>query len=112
MRKTKLKDLEIAEIIRQLLSALCYLHTRGTIHADVKPANIIVQRPKGGAISIKLIDFGISHILRGRSKSTTYDLSGTVGLAHFSEASWLPNTRTASSNVNPMFGRLGLLSIS
>lgn len=78
MRKNKITQSEIAEIMRQLLSALSYLHTRGTIHADVKPVNIIVQRNKEG-IFIKLIDFGISHILRGRTKST-HELSGTVGV--------------------------------
>jgi serine/threonine protein kinase len=47
-------------ILSQLLSAVGYLHGKGIVHNDLKPANIIISR--GGSLNdnLKLIDFGLS----------------------------------------------------
>jgi serine/threonine protein kinase len=46
------------DIVRQLALALDYAHRCGVVHADVKPANIMVT-PSG---QVKLFDFGIARI--------------------------------------------------
>ena len=46
-------------IIRDVLSALFYLHSQGMIHSDVKPPNILFSR----TCDVKLADFGIAHNL-------------------------------------------------
>jgi serine/threonine protein kinase len=43
-------------IIRQLLSALSHIHSKGVQHRDIKPSNAIVQADG----RIKLVDFGIA----------------------------------------------------
>ncbi|HEX3053489.1 MAG TPA: serine/threonine-protein kinase, partial [Aggregatilineaceae bacterium] len=43
------------QLVLQVLQALDYLHRRGIIHHDLKPANILVS---GG--TVKLLDFGLS----------------------------------------------------
>ncbi len=48
---------EIAKISRDVLSALHYMHSRGIIHRDVKPANVIIDKQTGRAI---LADFGLA----------------------------------------------------
>jgi serine/threonine protein kinase len=51
-----LPELVIAQILLQVLVALEFLHSRGVVHRDMKPANILLE--KSG--SVKLSDFGIS----------------------------------------------------
>lgn len=52
-----LSDLEIRYYLFQLLKAVDFCHSRGIIHRDVKPRNIIVN-PKSK--QLKLIDWGLS----------------------------------------------------
>ena len=54
----------ISEIIRQLISALLYLHRRQILHSDIKPENVMLEQADSGKYFIKLIDFGISRIMR------------------------------------------------
>jgi serine/threonine protein kinase len=54
-------------IMRQLLSAVQYLHDQGTIHRDLKPENIMFK--KSGGLEIRLIDFGIGRTLSEKSES-------------------------------------------
>mmetsp|Transcript_1550 Transcript_1550/g.3313 ORF Transcript_1550/g.3313 Transcript_1550/m.3313 type:complete len:487 (-) Transcript_1550:34-1494(-) len=46
-----------AEIMRQIFSALAYLHERNIAHRDLKPENILLEE-KGSVLNIKLVDFG------------------------------------------------------
>jgi serine/threonine protein kinase len=52
----------ICEIFRQVLEGLHYVHLRGIVHRDVKPANIFVSRDPVDPEyrPVKLLDFGIA----------------------------------------------------
>lgn len=48
---------EAVEVFGQLMEGLAELHMLGTVHRDVKPANLILAK-KGGVL--KIIDFGLA----------------------------------------------------
>ncbi|RNF00092.1 putative serine/threonine protein kinase [Trypanosoma rangeli] len=54
-----IESYRIADIVRQCLEALSYLHQNYIIHRDIKPANVYLS--KGG--TVKLGDFGASKLL-------------------------------------------------
>ena len=47
-----------ARLIKQMVSAVRYLHSKGVIHRDIKPENIVMK--SWGKSGVKLIDFGSS----------------------------------------------------
>ena len=67
---------EAVDYTSQLLDGLSALHRAGIVHRDISPKNVILT-PDG---VIKLIDFGISHMLVPE-KNTDTQILGTVGFA-------------------------------
>ncbi|MCG6870660.1 MAG: protein kinase [Gammaproteobacteria bacterium] len=65
------------EILREIARALDYAHTKGFIHRDVKPENILF-REDGGAV---LTDFGIARPLDDSSRLTETGVS--LGTPHY-----------------------------
>ncbi|MBI3273359.1 MAG: GAF domain-containing protein, partial [Planctomycetes bacterium] len=52
---------EIADLAAQLCRALDYIHSKGLIHFDVKPSNVLVcPAAPGGRPVVKLLDFGLA----------------------------------------------------
>ena len=50
-----------ANIMKQLLSAVSYCHSRGIVHRDLKTENILIKDSSDiYNVRIKIIDFGIS----------------------------------------------------
>ena len=62
-----------SKVMKQILSAVVYLHSNHIVHRDLKPENIMLtQKPKNGNYQIKLIDFGTAKIFRPGKKMNKF----------------------------------------
>ena len=73
-RGTPLKWQEALHFIAQILRALDHAHSRGIIHRDIKPQNILVLRDG----SIKVADFGIARLTSSAQATLTQEALGSV----------------------------------
>ncbi|KAL4589326.1 hypothetical protein LXL04_002232 [Taraxacum kok-saghyz] len=52
-------EASLADLTRQVLSGIYYLHRRKIVHRDIKPSNLLINSKK----QVKIADFGVSRIL-------------------------------------------------
>ncbi len=71
---TKLNWREALYFITQIVKALGHAHSRGIIHRDIKPHNIMVLRDG----SVKVADFGIARVASGGHSTLTQEALGSV----------------------------------
>ncbi len=54
----------VAAIVAQVAEALAVAHAYGVAHRDLKPSNLLLAADAGGALLVKVADFGIAKALR------------------------------------------------
>jgi len=67
----KYNETQAISIVKQILSALRHLHDKNIAHRDLKPENIIFESRDPDNLSIKMIDFGLSKLVRGQKEMIT-----------------------------------------
>ena len=65
---------EVIHFATQVISALEHAHSKGIVHRDVKPQNIMLQADG----SIKMMDFGIARFSRAQSQTVSDKAIGSV----------------------------------
>ena len=56
--------LQVLVVVRQIGAALDYAHSRGMVHCDLKPANVMVEETAAG-LEVTLTDFGLVKAMEG-----------------------------------------------
>jgi eukaryotic-like serine/threonine-protein kinase len=85
IREETLQDEEVLEIGLALAGALAHAHSRGVIHRDIKPQNVLVPHPAQDdaapqtlVAAAKLTDFGGASLLGEEALTRTGDVLGTL----------------------------------
>jgi serine/threonine-protein kinase len=68
---------EAAAYVSEACEALSEAHGAGIIHRDIKPANLFLATQKGGAPTIKLLDFGIAKMDAAPGSPAAMDMTRT-----------------------------------
>jgi hypothetical protein len=76
IRGGALDDWSAVEAAAQVLEALAHAHSKGVVHRDVKPANVMLE--DGDEVSVRLLDFGLAQLEHADTLTAVGDVPGTL----------------------------------
>ncbi|CAD6195727.1 unnamed protein product [Caenorhabditis auriculariae] len=81
-----LPDAVAAHVLRQMMSAVTYMHRREVLHRDLSAGNILIKSIKDGFLNVKLGDFGLAtNLRRGETACTVVGTPGYIAPQVFNQ---------------------------
>ncbi|MEZ4407844.1 MAG: serine/threonine-protein kinase [Polyangiales bacterium] len=77
-RTARLPPAEALDIVRGVASALDRAHGEGIVHRDLKPENIFLSIDAEGAVTVKVLDFGVAKFTDSLSDGAHATTSNTL----------------------------------
>jgi serine/threonine-protein kinase len=96
LRRGALPVAQALGIMRQLLTALAFVHEQKLVHRDVKPANVFLQK-EGAGIRVRLLDFGLAKFLAPEIGGPSLTRAGQV----FGTPSYMAPEQIAGQQADP-----------
>ena len=87
-REKRLPEDQVLDIMAQTARALAAAHSRGLVHRDIKPGNLLIT-PSG---KVKITDFGIARVADQVALTATGQVMGTVQYLSPEQATGKPAT--------------------
>jgi eukaryotic-like serine/threonine-protein kinase len=101
--------IEAMAVIRPVLDAVCYAHSKQVAHRDLKPSNIMLSPGSGGTL-VRVLDFGVAKVIDEESTPDTGHTQ-TRGSSHAFSRSYAAPEQLAGGRTGPWtdIHALGLL---
>ena len=93
LRSGELADRDALEVGAQIAEALKHAHSRGIVHRDVKPSNVLLA--ESDEIDVRLLDFGLAQMAEFDTLTALGDIPGTLAYISPERLQGLPATPAA-----------------
>jgi serine/threonine protein kinase/CRP-like cAMP-binding protein len=92
---------EASKALRTVCGTIAHLHSRGIVHGDIKPENIMINSCAGDAADLELIDFGMAFRLHHDDKEEDNNSRNTEYSSFASSSSSSSSTTLATDSSAP-----------
>lgn len=72
-------EADAARLVREVAGALAFIHGLDTVHADLKPENIMLSTENPSDAVVKLVDFGCAQVTAEDSSFVGSSGNGSLG---------------------------------